>query len=141
MHSCSAGVDTRRQVQRPTPQRETRQIDRASALVGKGPSVSALRIQLTNPLSWHQAVEYMHKNNVMHRDIKPGKIYLKDGEIKLDLSSLLREYTTDGTLSPVVVTLWYRAPELLLGTKEYDFSIDMWSVGCVMAGKWDKSPH
>lgn len=36
-------------------------------------------------------------------------------------------------LTPVVVTLWYRAPELLLGTKVYDSSIDMWSVGCILA--------
>lgn len=71
----------------------------------------------------------------MHRDIKPAKIFLKDGEVKLDTSGLVREYTNEGNLTPVVVTLWYRPPELLLNVTQYDTAIDMWSVGCVMAGK------
>ncbi len=88
-----------------------------------------------------QAVEYLHKNSIMHRDIKPARMYLKDGEIKLDIGNLMREYTSDGALSPEVVTLWYRAPELLLSTKHYDFAIDMWSVGCIMGGECRALKH
>jgi len=38
-----------------------------------------------------------------------------------------------GRMTPLVVTLWYRAPELLLGAKEYTTAIDMWSTGCIFA--------
>ena len=55
--------------------------------------------------------------------------YLQIGDFGLarEYGSPLKHYT------PIVVTLWYRAPELLLGTKEYSTPIDMWSVGCIMA--------
>jgi len=51
-----------------------------------------------------------------------------------EYGSPLRPYT------PIVVTLWYRAPELLLGAKEYSTPIDMWSVGCIFAEFLMKRP-
>lgn len=55
--------------------------------------------------------------------------FFKIGDFGLarEYGSPLKHYT------PIVVTLWYRAPELLLGTKEYSTPIDMWSVGCIFA--------
>ena len=44
-----------------------------------------------------------------------------------------RDYSTE------VVTLWYRAPEILLGSKQYDASIDIWSLGCIFAGNFPSS--
>lgn len=126
-HSHRAAMGPARQ--RSVTQPRVHQVGGASAPVGK--DQSAHSAHLTHP---RQAVEYLHRNQLMHRDIKPYKIFVKDDAIKLDPSGALREWSTDGTLTPVVVTLWYRAPELLLGLKQYDFAVDLWSVGCVMAG-------
>lgn len=41
-------------------------------------------------------------------------------------------------MTPIVVTLWYRSPELLLGERHYTSQLDIWSVGCIMAELWTK---
>ncbi|KAK9926688.1 hypothetical protein M0R45_023903 [Rubus argutus] len=68
-------------------------------------------------------------------DLKTVNILLnKEGELKICDFGLSRQYGSP--LKPYtsgVVTLWYRAPELLLGQKHYSTAIDMWSVGCIMA--------
>ena len=81
------------------------------------------------------AVEYIHKNWIVHRDIKLSNLlYNSRGQLKLADFGLARQLSRPSckSLTPVVVTLWYRAPELLLGSPTYSFSIDMWSVGCIM---------
>ena len=81
-------------------------------------------------------IGYLHKNNIVHRDIKSANILLNNkGEIKIGDFGLARiinpnkikQYTNK------VVTLWYRAPELLLGETNYGFAIDVWSIGCVFS--------
>ncbi|KAL6177596.1 hypothetical protein ACLB2K_049121 [Fragaria x ananassa] len=82
-----------------------------------------------------EGVKYLHDNWVLHRDLKTSNILLnKEGELKICDFGLSRLYGSP--LKPytsLVVTLWYRAPELLLGQKQYSTAIDMWSVGCIMA--------
>lgn len=82
-----------------------------------------------------EGVKYLHDNWVLHRDLKTSNILLnKEGELKICDFGLSRQYGRP--LKPytsLVVTLWYRAPELLLGQKQYSTAIDMWSVGCIMA--------
>lgn len=82
-----------------------------------------------------EGVKYLHDNWVLHRDLKTSNILLnKEGELKICDFGLSRQYGSP--LKPytsLVVTLWYRAPELLLGQKQYSTAIDMWSVGCIMA--------
>jgi serine/threonine protein kinase len=70
--------------------------------------------------------------NVMHRDIKGANILLDDeGTLKLADFGLAKQYDKFREMyTNKVVTLWYRAPELLLGSYKYDKSIDIWSVGC-----------
>ncbi|CAF1499104.1 unnamed protein product [Adineta steineri] len=81
----------------------------------------------------------LHGKKIMHRDLKPANILLtNDGILKIadfGLSDIIRsaEFGQQQSLSLNVVTLWYRAPELLLGDPNYDFAIDMWSVGCIFA--------
>ncbi|XP_050376020.1 cyclin-dependent kinase G-1-like [Argentina anserina] len=82
-----------------------------------------------------EGVKYLHDNWILHRDLKTSNILLnKEGELKICDFGLSRQYGSP--LKPytsLVVTLWYRAPELLLGQKQYSTAIDMWSVGCIMA--------
>ncbi|MED6108698.1 hypothetical protein PIB30_026541 [Stylosanthes scabra] len=80
-------------------------------------------------------VDYLHDNWVLHRDLKTSNILLNNkGELKICDFGLSRQYGSPlKPYTPLVVTLRYRAPELLLGTKEYSTAIDMWSVGCIMA--------
>lgn len=68
----------------------------------------------------------------MHRDIKSDNIlYNSNGEIKLADFGLSKKENHQINHTNRVVTLWYRAPELLLGSRRYDTKIDIWSIGCV----------
>jgi len=88
-----------------------------------------------------QAVDYIHSQNIMHRDIKSSNILLsRDGSLKLADFGLARRNDNDCGYSCDVVTRWYRAPEVLLGDKYYGFGIDMWSVGCILAELMFKTP-
>ncbi|KAL3501048.1 hypothetical protein ACH5RR_035497 [Cinchona calisaya] len=89
-----------------------------------------------------EGVKYLHDNWILHRDLKTSNILLNNcGELKICDFGLARQYGSP--LKPythLVVTLWYRAPELLLGAKQYSTAIDMWSLGCIMAELLGKVP-
>lgn len=89
-----------------------------------------------------EGVKYLHDNWVLHRDLKTSNLLLNNrGELKICDFGLARQYGSP--LKPythLVVTLWYRAPELLLGAKQYSTAIDMWSLGCIMAELLSKEP-
>ncbi|XP_004310052.1 PREDICTED: cyclin-dependent kinase G-2-like [Fragaria vesca subsp. vesca] len=89
-----------------------------------------------------EGVKYLHDNWVLHRDLKTSNLLLNNrGELKICDFGLARQYGSP--LKPythLVVTLWYRAPELLLGAREYSTAIDMWSLGCIMAELLSKEP-
>lgn len=93
-------------------------------LVGE---VKTLMLQLL------QAVAHLHDNWILHRDLKTSNLLLSHrGILKVGDFGLAREYGSPlKHYTPVVVTMWYRAPELLLGVKEYSTPIDLWSVGCI----------
>lgn len=81
-----------------------------------------------------KGVEYLHKNNIIHRDIKSANILInKYGKVKLGDFGLARNITPNRLKKYTykVVTLWFRAPELLLGETLYGTGIDIWSCGCV----------
>jgi len=78
------------------------------------------------------AVKYLHENFVLHRDIKLSNLLMKDGNVKLADFGLARLFGNPlRPYTPKVVTLWYRPPELLLGSETYHTAADMWAVGCV----------
>uniref|UniRef100_A0A3Q2CY47 Cyclin-dependent kinase 21 n=1 Tax=Cyprinodon variegatus TaxID=28743 RepID=A0A3Q2CY47_CYPVA len=80
-----------------------------------------------------QGLDFLHTNLVLHRDLKPANILVSNhGEIKIADFGLARIHTFNIALTPGVVTLWYRAPEVLLNTA-YMSSVDMWSAGCIFA--------
>lgn len=83
-----------------------------------------------------RAVEYLHERFVFHRDLKLSNLLLNQrGELKLCDFGLARgfEPIDRGSYTPKVVTLWYRAPELLFGSDKYTAAVDMWAVGCIFA--------
>eukprot|EP00826_Nyctotherus_ovalis_P012473 TRINITY_DN132_c0_g3_i4.p1 TRINITY_DN132_c0_g3~~TRINITY_DN132_c0_g3_i4.p1 ORF type:complete len:162 (-),score=42.63 TRINITY_DN132_c0_g3_i4:311-796(-) len=82
-----------------------------------------------------EGIKYLHDHNIIHRDIKCANILLNNsGEIKLADFGLARlMQRKDKNYTNKVVTLWYRSPELLLGSTNYTFAVDMWSVGCCFA--------
>ena len=81
-----------------------------------------------------QSIQCIHSQYIMHRDIKPGNYLIStSGELKLADFGLAKLYGTPyKSHSPQACTLWYRAPELLYGSKSYTGQCDMWSVGCIL---------
>ncbi|KAI6090627.1 kinase-like domain-containing protein [Hypoxylon rubiginosum] len=95
-------------------------------------TVKSIMFQLLN------GCQYLHSNWVLHRDLKPANIMVtSSGQVKIgDLGLARLFYKPLHSLwsgDKVVVTIWYRAPELLLGSRHYTPAIDMWAVGCIFA--------
>ena len=82
-----------------------------------------------------KGIAYCHAHRVLHRDMKPQNLLVNtNGLLKIADFGLarafglpLRSYTHE------VVTLWYKAPEVLLGSKCYTTAVDVWSIGCIFA--------
>jgi len=90
------------------------------------------------------ACAYLQSANVIHRDLKPSNILVNSAcALRICDFGLARGLDQEVAGDPVtvyVVTRWYRAPELLLSSKEYDSAIDMWSVGCIFAELIGRKP-
>ena len=80
-----------------------------------------------------RGVHHLHDNWILHRDLKTSNLLLSHkGILKIGDFGLARDYGSPlKPYTPIVVTLWYRSPELLLGEKLYSTAVDMWSVGCI----------
>ncbi|CAJ1937933.1 unnamed protein product [Sphenostylis stenocarpa] len=81
-------------------------------------------------------LQHCHERGVMHRDIKPSNLLVdKKGVLKIADFGLANSFAIkpEGPFTNRVVTLWYRAPELLLGSTNYGCEIDLWSAGCLLA--------
>ena len=82
-----------------------------------------------------QGISYCHQHRVLHRDLKPQNLLINlEGELKLADFGLARAFGIPvRSYTHEVVTLWYRAPDVLLGSRKYSTPVDIWSVGCIFA--------
>ncbi|KAM5288759.1 mitogen-activated protein kinase 12 isoform 2-T2 [Ctenodactylus gundi] len=79
-----------------------------------------------------KGLKYIHAAGVIHRDLKPGNLAVnEDCELKILDFGLARQ--ADSEMTGYVVTRWYRAPEVILNWMHYTQTVDIWSVGCIMA--------
>ena len=98
--------------------------------------IKTIMQQLTSGIS------FLHVHWIMHRDLKTSNLLINNrGELKIADFGMAR-YTGSPPprLTATVVTLWYRAPELLLGEEVYDFAIDIWSLGCIFSELITREP-
>lgn len=98
--------------------------------------VKCIMIQLLD------GVQYLHKDYIIHRDLKVSNLLLTDkGCLKIADFGLGR---TSGVpskpLTPTVVSLWYRGPELLFGSSSYTTALDMWAIGCIFGELLSNKP-
>ena len=87
-------------------------------------------------------VAYLHDHWVLHRDLKTSNVLINNrGELKLCDFGMARQYGSPlQAYTQVVCTLWYRAPELLLGSTTYSCPVDCWSLGCILGELLSRDP-
>merc|ERR550514_466978 len=91
--------------------------------------IKALAFQLCN------GIEFCHASRILHRDIKPQNLLI-DNRMRLKIADfgLARAFSLPvPKYTHEVVTVWYRPPEILLGSALYSVPVDLWSIGCVLA--------
>lgn len=76
-------------------------------------------------------VAYIHSKQIIHRDLKPANLLIQEGFLKI--CDFGQSRLLDDEMSHQVATRWYRAPELLYGSRKYTYAVDCWAIGCILA--------
>jgi serine/threonine protein kinase len=114
----------------------------APGLQGVLPTVQPERYQALHAVAPNstchttQTLDYIHSQGIMHRDIKPHNVLINHHKRSLKIVDfgLAEYYFPDKEYSSKVASLYYKAPEILLGSVKYDYRIDIWAVGMMLAG-------
>jgi len=85
-------------------------------------------------------IEFLHSLSIIHRDVKPQNVLIStDGVVKIADFGLAKFVWIETAVTPEVITLWYRSPEVLLNC-DYSNKVDMWSLGCIFAELVNRKP-
>lgn len=87
-----------------------------------------------------QGLAHMHKQNFFHRDLKPENILINEDNVKIADFGLAKEIRTRPPFTDYVATRWYRSPEVILKSKNYNSPIDIFAVGAIMAELYNSKP-
>ena len=89
-----------------------------------------------------EAINILHGKMILHRDIKPENILIdSNGTLKLaDFGLAKKASFLQRRKSNSIVSLWYRAPEIILGSEDYLLGVDMWSLGCLFGELMQTKP-
>ncbi|KCZ75097.1 CMGC protein kinase, partial [Anncaliia algerae PRA109] len=88
-----------------------------------------------------EGVAYIHSKNIMHRDLKPRNILVNfKGDLKIADFGHATEFLQDKIYKNRVGSSFYKAPELLKSEERYTMSVDIWSLGCIIAEIWTEIP-
>ncbi len=91
-----------------------------------------------------KGLNYLHQNGYMHRDLKPENIFINESNLQIKIGDFgvakeIPKYKNI-PLTDYVCTRWYRAPECVLKGVNYNYSIDVWAVGCIMIELYNLNP-
>merc|ERR1719242_1133208 len=92
-----------------------------------------------------RGLKYIHSAGVIHRDLKPENILINGSDCKLKITDfglargVIKE-NEEGDLTEYVVTRWYRSPEIMCSSRQYDELVDVWSCGCILAELYLRKP-
>lgn len=90
-----------------------------------------------------EGIVHCHNRRIIHRDLKPQNLLIDPhtGDLKIADFGLARAFSVPiRTLTHEIETLWYRAPEVLLGQREYSLGVDTWAIGCIFAELHERRP-
>lgn len=96
--------------------------------------IKSIMFQLTQGLS------YMHKYGFFHRDLKPENLLMDTNNLKICDFGLAREIRSRPPFTDYVATRWYRAPEIILKSQNYNSPVDIWALGCIFAELYLMAP-
>jgi mitogen-activated protein kinase 1/3 len=106
----------------------------------RGKSVLSLKHKQYFLYQMLRGLHHLHSAGVLHRDLKPENILVNGSDCRLKITDFGLARGFGDKYTEYVVTRWYRAPEIMCSSRQYDEMVDVWSVGCIMAEFWHRKP-